>query len=117
MKAVIQLYLHFPQRYQGGSESDDPLFRSRDDRPIPRTAITSLIERAARGLGQDEGHLGTHSLRFGGASAIWSQYQDSAMVKRWGRWSSDSFQTYVWEGRNTAQGVAKKMATADLTPS
>ena len=115
--AAIQLYLHFPQRYQGGSESEDPLFRARDDKPIPRTAITALIERAARSLGQCEGDLGTHSLRFGGASAIWAAYQDSAMVKRWGRWSSDSFQTYLWEGRNTAQGVAQRMATADLTPN
>ena len=69
MKALIQLYLHFPQRYQGGSESEDPLFRTRDDHPIPRTAITALIERAARGLGLPEGDLGT-------------QFQDSAMVKR-----------------------------------
>ena len=117
VKAAIQLYLHFPQRYQGGSESEDPLFRTRDDKPIPRTAITALIERAARSLGQCDGDLSTHSLRFGGASAIWASYQDSAMVKRWGRWSSDSFQTYLWEGRNTAQGVAQRMATADLTPN
>lgn len=116
VKAMIQLYRHFPQRYQGGSESEDPLFRTRDEHPIPRTAITALIERAAR-LGLPEGDLGTHSLRFGGASAIWAQFQDSAMVKRWGRWSSDSFQTYIWEARNTAKGVAQKMATADLTPN
>lgn len=117
VKATIQLYLRFPQRYHGGSESEDPLFRTRDDKPSPRTAVTALIKKAARGLGLPEGDLGTHSLRFGGASAIWAQFQDSTMVKRWGRWSSDSFQTYIWEARNTAQGVAQKMATADLTPN
>jgi hypothetical protein len=34
-----------------------------------------------------------------------------------GRWSSDSFQTYIWEARDTAKGVAKKMINADLTPN
>ena len=73
--------------------------------------------RAAKGLGLPEGDLGAHSLRFGGASALWAQYQDTSLVKRWGRWASDSFQTYIWEARETAKGVAQKMITADLTPN
>lgn len=117
VKAAIQLFQHFPQRYQGGSEAEEILFRSKDDRPVPRAAIQALIERAAKGLNLPSGDLGTHSLRFGGASALWAQYQDTALVKRWGRWASDSFQTYIWEARETARGVAQKMITADLTPS
>ena len=38
VKAIVQLYLHFPQRYQGG------------DRPIPRAAIT-----ACKGAGVTRG--------------------------------------------------------------
>lgn len=117
VKAMVQLFRHFPQRYQGGSEAEELLFRSPDEKPIPRAAIQALIERAARGLNLPSGDLGTHSLRFGGASALWAQYQDTALVKRWGRWASDSFQTYVWEARETARGVAQKMITADLTPN
>ena len=117
VKALIQLYLHFPQRYQGGAEAEELLFRTREDKPVPRAAIQALIERAAKGLNLPEGDLGTHSLRFGGASALWAQYQDTSLVKRWGRWASDSFQTYIWEARETARGVSQKMITADLTPS
>eukprot|EP00435_Cladocopium_sp_Y103_P067566 s528_g30.t1 len=117
VKAMVNLFHQFPQRYQGGSEAEELLFRSLDDRPIPRTAIQALIERAAKGLNLPNGDLGTHSLRFGGASALWAQYQDTALVKRWGRWTSDSFQTYIWEARETAKGVAQKMITADLTPN
>lgn len=117
VKAMVQLFHHFPQRYQGGSESEEFLFRTQDDKPIPRAAIQAMIERAAKGLNLPGGELGTHSLRFGGASALWAQYQDTALVKRWGRWASDSFQTYVWEARETARGVAQKMITADLTPN
>eukprot|EP00435_Cladocopium_sp_Y103_P035201 s1779_g9.t1 len=105
VKAMVNLFHQFPQRYQGGSEAEELLFRSLDDRPIPRAAIQALIERAAKGLNLPNGDLGTHSLRFGGASALWAQYQDTALVKRWGRWSSDSFQTYIWEARETAKGV------------
>ena len=117
VKAMVQLFRHFPQRYQGGSEAEELLFRSPDEKPIPRAAIQALIERAARGLNLPSGDLGTHSLRFGGASALWAQYQDTALVKRWGCWASDSFQTYVWEARETTRGVAQKMITADLTPN
>ena len=70
VKSMIQLFHHFPQRYQGGSEAEELLFRTRDDRPIPRAAIQALIERASKALGLPGGDLGTHSLRFGGASAL-----------------------------------------------
>ena len=56
-----------------------------------------------------------HSLRFGGASALWAAYRDSAVVKRWGRWASEAFQGYLWEARGNAAGVATAMASADLT--
>lgn len=84
VKALIRLFLHFPQRFRGGSEVHELLFRQRDGRPVPRTAIQALLERVAQGLGLPEEKLGTHSLRFGGASALWPQYQDTAVVKRWG---------------------------------
>ena len=117
VKAMITLYQHFPQRYQGGAETEELLFRASDEKPIPRAAIQALIERAAKALNLPGGDLGTHSLRFGGASALWAQYQDTALVKRWGRWASDSFQTYIWEAREAAKGVAQKMIDADLTPN
>ena len=117
VKSAINLFRHFPQRYRGGSEDQAPLFRAEDGKVLPRSAVTSLLEAAAKALGMPEGDLGTPSLRFGGASAIWASYGDSQMVKRWGRWSSDSFQTYTWDARKSAQGVADRMSKVDLTPT
>ena len=117
VKATINLFRHFPQRYRGGSEDQAPLFRTEDGKVLPRAAVTSLLSASAKALGMPEGDLGTHSLRFGGASAIWASYGDSQMVKRWGRWSSDSFQTYIWDARKSAQGVAERMSRVDLTPT
>ena len=115
--SAVALFKQFPQRYHNGSDSHGPLFRGQDGQMIPRQAVTALLEAAAKALHMPEGDFGTHSLRFGGASAIWAAYGDSTMVKRWGRWSSDSFQTYVWDARKSAKGVASKMSQADLTPS
>ena len=115
--SAVALFKQFPQRYRNGSDSLGPLFRSQDGQMIPRQAVTALLEAAAKALHMPEGDFGTHSLRFGGASAIWAAYGDSTMVKRWGRWSSDSFQTYVWDARKSARGVASRMSQADLTPS
>lgn len=116
VRALQTLFKHFPQRYGQGNEAQELLFRTEDNKVVPRAAITSLIEQAAKALGVWEGGYGTHSLRFGGASAIWAAYADTTLVKRWGRWSSESFQTYLWDSRKTAKGVSEKMSAVDLTP-
>ena len=115
--STIQLFRNFPQRYGGGIEAQGPLFVLSSGEMVPRQAVTALLEQAARALNMPEGDFGAHSLRFGGASAIWASYNDSTMVKRWGRWSSDSFQTYIWDARKTAAGVSKQMSQVDLTPT
>ena len=117
VKAAVALFLNYPQRFEGGSDALGPLFRTDDDKLLPRGAVQSMIERSAKALGLPDGDLGTHSLRFGGASAIWAAYGESALVKRWGRWASDSYQTYLWDSRKASQDVAKKMASVDLTPA
>ena len=113
--AAVTLFRHYPQRYHCGGDALGPLFRTDDGQMVPRQAVTALLEAAAKALHMPEGDFGTHSLRFGGASAIWAAYGDSTMVKRWGRWSSDSFQTYVWDARKSAKGVSANMSRADLT--
>ena len=65
--------------------------------------------------GANPDSVGSHSLRIGGASALWAAYKDSALVRRWGRWSSDAFHGYLWDARLAAQGVSDSMAEADLT--
>lgn len=117
VRAAIAIFLNFPQRYGGGNDALGPLFRTADDKLLPRGAVQAAIEAAAKALNMPPGDLGTHSLRFGGASAIWAAYGESALVKRWGRWASDSFQTYLWDAREASRDIAKRMATVDLTPA
>ncbi|OLP89831.1 Kinesin-like protein KIF2A [Symbiodinium microadriaticum] len=107
VKAAVQLFRAFPLRFAGGPEEEELLFRDAEGRPLPRTLVSTLICKAAEALGEPEGALGTHSLRFGGASALWAAFGDAALVKRWGRWTSESFQTYIWDARATSKDVAR----------
>ena len=110
LTAAIELFEAFPTRFPGGPEADDLLFRDKEGKPLPRALITVLIQKAAEALGEPEGSLGTHSLRFGGASALWAAFGNAALVKRFGRWTSESYQTYIWDARATSRDVAKGMA-------
>ncbi|OLQ04789.1 hypothetical protein AK812_SmicGene12099 [Symbiodinium microadriaticum] len=114
--AATQLFKSFPLRFAVGPKEDELLFRDLEGKPLPRALVSILIRKAAEALGEPEGALGTHSLRFGGASALWAACGDAALVKPWGRWTSESFQTYIWDARATSKDVAKKMALTDLTP-
>ena len=56
--------------------------------------------------------VGSHSLRAGGAMAMQLNGIDATIIKKHGRWSSNTFLTYIHEqiGALTA-GVSHKMAT------
>ncbi len=75
-----------------------------------------ILERSAEALGVDPDKIGSHSLRFGGATALYAAYQDTGLVQRWGRWSSGAFQGYLWESKESMKGVSKAMAkvTVDM---
>ena len=65
-------------------------------------------------LGAHAKDVGTHSLRIGGASALYAKFGDTALVQRWGRWKSDAFHSYLWEASSMAKGVAESMGKADV---
>ena len=102
-----------PERWL--TEQHEYLLRWANGKPVRRHEAQAPIMQAAAALGGDPTRIGIHSLRFGGASALWAAYRDSAVVKRWGRWASEAFQGYLWEARGNAAGVATAMAGADLT--
>ena len=114
--AVRQFFQKYPNRYLGGVEADEPLFRTPEGWDIPREAVQMLLRRAAEACGV-AGHLGSHSLRFGGASALWAAYKDASVVRRYGRWASDAFHTYLWEDREYSRGMSESMIKTSLTPT
>ena len=103
-----------PERF-AGSARHEHLFRWSNGHYLSRQQIQTLVASAAVAEGMSPDDLGTHSLRIGGASALWARYRDTALVQRWRRWKSDAFHGYLWDARQSAQGVAQDMAAADLT--
>ena len=87
-----------------------PLFRLADGRLLRRGDTQDLLCMAALAEGLDPRTMGTHSLRIGGASALYHQVRDLAIVKRFGRWASDAFHSYLWEAHEPQAGLAAAMA-------
>ena len=58
---------------------------------------------------------GSHSLRIGGATALYNYFKDIELVKRFGRWRSGAFHVYLWEGNDLTRGVAKAMSAENLS--
>ncbi len=83
--AMARYVTAHPDRYRGEG-SLLPLF------PMQRGRVAETLVAAGARCGCEPGDLGTHSLRIGGASALWNTFRDTALVQRWGRWTSSAFQ-------------------------
>ena len=99
---------HFPQRL-AGSESRLPLARYADGSYIRRETVQARLAVAAAACGVDRSKMGSHSLRIGGATALYHVTGDLQVVRRFGRWSSDAFHAYLWESHEQMKGLAGRM--------
>ena len=110
MKAWREYEAHFPQRLIGW-ERAWALGRYADGRPVRRAEIQGWLELAAVALDTDPARMGSHSLRIGGATAMYhANNGDLARVRRFGRWTSDAFHLYLWDSHEQARTLAKGMA-------
>ena len=112
---ALEIYEGWARERFSGARMYDPLFAFDDAKLVTRADVQRIVMQSAVAEGVDPDDLGSHSLRIGGASALYAAFKDTALVQRWGRWNSDAFQGYLWEARDMAEGVASSMAAADLT--
>ena len=105
---------HYPERLHG-SERHLPIFRFADGRPVSREHIQRLLRLAAHACSVAPENISSHSLRSGGATAMFHVRRDLEVVKRYGRWVSDAFHAYLWESASQTRGLAAKMAEDDAT--
>ena len=103
---------HAPEQF--GKSQLGALFTWASGKQVTRKCLQQALVRSAEAMGLPADRMASHSLRFGGATAIWAAYKDSALVKRWGRWSSDAFHGYLWEDKGNAKGVAEAMAKTSI---
>ena len=101
----------FPERLT--EESHLPFFRWESGEAVTRDEVRRMLGSAALQQGMPAEILGTHSLRSGGASALYhATGGNTSVVKRLGRWASEAFEGYLWEDRTLTKGLTTAMIRA-----
>ena len=73
-----------------------PMFRDpATNSPLRTHHLRDLIRDMMRSEGEDPSQFGTHSLRIGGATALFAAGADETVIRTMGRWSSDCYRLYV----------------------
>lgn len=73
-----------------------PLFRvPSTNKPLTTDGLRDKIKYLMRSIGEDSDQFGTHSLRIGGATALFAAGASPEVIRTMGRWSSDCYRLYV----------------------
>ena len=110
VEALWRMKTYWPRRFErSSSASREPLFRWGSGGVLKRLEIQHLLQKAAEGVGLPGDRFLTHSLRIGGATALYQATADIELVKRMGRWTSSAVHRYLEDGVTVANS-SQKMA-------
>lgn len=114
VEALERMRLTWPRRFNAANQEGlRPLFRWSSGAVLKRTEVQLLLQRAAQGVGLPPERFLSHSLRIGGATALYQATADVELVKRMGRWSSSAVQRYLHDGGSTIPRVSQQMAALE----
>ena len=78
------------------SAATTPLFRDvESNQPLRTGALRRLLQSLMLALGEEPRQFGLHSLRIGGATALFAAGATPMVIRTMGRWSSDCYRLYV----------------------
>jgi len=92
-----------------------PLFVNPRQGMLTRAFISEVLKSAARDLGHTTTGLSSHSLRGGGATALWNAGRTTEEICYLGRWKSDSWKIYTKMTAQRLEGVSHELASASYT--
>ena len=79
-----------------GEAMSTPLFRvPATGLPLRDSDISIAVKRCMVSVGEDPAQFASHSLRIGGATALFAAGADCTVIRTMGRWSSDLYRLYV----------------------
>ena len=67
----------------------------RNRKPLTVNAVRDWVKALMSYVGQNPAHFGAHSLRIGGATALFAAGVQPLEIRTMGRWSSDIYRLYV----------------------
>ena len=110
--AMEEYRRYVPGRFNG-PEAERALFRWGNGVALKRIEVQSILQRAAVAEGLPADRFLSHSLRIGGASALFQVTADVELVKRMGRWTSSAVQRYLHDGGHVLKELSGRMARVD----
>ena len=78
-----------------GEDASTPMFRKPDGGAFTTDDIRAIVRQVVVAVGLDPELYGAHSLRIGGATALFAGGADPMVIRTMGRWSSDCYRLYV----------------------
>jgi hypothetical protein len=107
-EALRKLFKVCPELLQEGYAG--PLCSGDGVHPISREEIQGWLRAGAADTGVPPERIGTHSLRIGGATALYAMGWSFGHIQRFGRWKSEAFHGYLWDAHGLTRGAARGMA-------
>lgn len=103
--------------YALGREMEDtaPLFLTPMGIMITREMVSDVLKQAARDLGDPIDEYSSHSLRRGGATALYSKGYSREEIMYMGRWKSDTWLRYAKMTQEKLSDAGRDLATASYT--
>ena len=109
--AMVNMWRLRPHTF---SRPDDFLFRTAANKCIKKDAVQARLRKAAASCEAkyDPADYSSHSLRSGGATAMYHADVPIEDIQRRGRWKSDCWRIYIFGDRNRARGLLDKMTAS-----
>jgi hypothetical protein len=103
-------------RVEEAARGSTPLFRDPStNRPIAYDFMNATIKNLMLTIGEQASEYSTHSLRIGGASALFAAGANETIIRTMGRWSSDLYRLYVHACHEQCCDWSAKAGSAQMT--
>ena len=113
VKGLKRLWEICPAKFH---RNNDRIFASwKSGRPIKPDSILATLRLAVFEQGMNPSAFSLHSLRAGGATALYRATGNIELVARMGRWETSSISAYLWESHEIMRGLGRLMAQGGHT--
>jgi hypothetical protein len=96
------------------SSSCDPLFITEFGQPLNRNYFIGKLKHVLQLIGYDSSLYNGHSFRSGGATSAGQALIEDNMIKTLGRWSSQSYCTYIKPSKNTIKQAQQSLTNSSV---
>ena len=113
VRSLVRLWELAPSKFQRNTDRVFATWRS--GKPIKADRFVAMLRMAVFKQGMNPSAFSLHSLRAGGATALYRAAGNIELVARMGRWKTSSISSYLWESHELMHGLGRLMAQGGRT--